>query len=98
MLDAAGRRTLAELTASYRQQLGNDIENLDREYRQILILCRDEPQSIAEIACCGLLVAAAKVLAGDLITGGYVTFRSPHPDVGHDAVFLRAVLAGLRKL
>ncbi|MGA4788795.1 DUF742 domain-containing protein [Nocardia sp. AB354] len=80
-------------------EFDNDIENFDREYRQILSLCGGRPQSIAEIAArCGLLVTAAKVLVGDLITAGYIEFRSPHPDVGHDPVFLRAVLAGLRKL
>ncbi|MEU6563322.1 DUF742 domain-containing protein [Nocardia nova] len=78
---------------------GNDVEDFDREYRQILSMCRGRPQSIAEIAArCGLLVTAAKVLVGDLIKAGYIDFRAPHPDVAHDPEFLRAVLAGLRNI
>jgi hypothetical protein len=79
--------------------VGDDIpDELDREYREILALCRDRPQSIAEIAARrGVLVSAAKVLVGDLIAAGYVSFRPPL-EHGHDPEFLRTILAGLRRI
>lgn len=94
-----GRDDLDLFTLVETIEFGSGQDELDREYRQILAMCRDRPQSIAEIAArCGLLVAAAEVLVGDLIVAGYVSFRPPRPDHERDPVFLRAVLAGLRRI
>ncbi|RDI55986.1 DUF742 domain-containing protein [Nocardia mexicana] len=80
--------------------VGPDAGTLDREYREILRLCAERPLSVAEIAAhLGLFVAAAKVLVGDLITAGYVTFHSPAPpDYAPDPELLRAVLEGIRRI
>ena len=71
----------------------------DREYAEILRMCRGRPQSIIEIAArLDLMVAAVKVLVSDLISSGHVIFRSPPKHVGPDLHVIQAVLDGVRKL
>ncbi|MQY22162.1 DUF742 domain-containing protein [Nocardia macrotermitis] len=70
------------------------------EYADIMRLCR-APQSVAEVsALLKLPLAVTKILVGDLIGEGHLTFRDPiHTDTGSaDLTILRAVLAGIRKL
>jgi Protein of unknown function (DUF742) len=77
-----------------------DSTGLDREYREILRLCRHRALSIAEIAAhLDLLLAAVKVLVNDLIDTGYLIHRAPsavtaRPDIN----LLQAVLDGVRRL
>lgn len=78
----------------------SDAAMLDREYGEIVRMCQQRPLSIAEIAAkLNLLVAAVKVLVGDLIDSGHVIFRSPPaPSGGPDIKLLQAVLDGVRRL
>jgi len=77
-----------------------DIAGLDREYREILSLCRHRALSVAEIAAhMNLLLAAVKVLVGDLIDSGHLIHSSPRSAAGGpDIQLLQAVLDGVRKL
>ncbi|MEV0063404.1 DUF742 domain-containing protein [Nocardia sp. NPDC050718] len=77
-----------------------DVGKLDREYAEIFRLCRHRPLSIVEIAAhLGLLLVTVKVLVSDLISAGYVIFRSPpRADAGPDPELLQAVLDGIRNL
>jgi hypothetical protein len=77
-----------------------DNTGLDREYRQILRLCQHRALSIAEIAAhMDLLLAAVKVLVGDLIDTGYLLHRPPSAVTARpDLNLLQAVLDGVRKL
>ncbi|MCX4091377.1 DUF742 domain-containing protein [Nocardia sp. alder85J] len=73
---------------------------LDREYAEIVRLCQGRPISIAELAAhLNLLLAAVKVLIGDLVDSGHVIYRSPTPAAsGPDPELLQAVLDGIRRL
>jgi hypothetical protein len=73
---------------------------LDREYSEIVRLCRDRPVSIVELAArLNLLLAAVKVLVSDLIDSGHLIFRSQAPpEGGLDPTILQAVLDGIRGL
>ncbi|WP_433710185.1 DUF742 domain-containing protein [Nocardia sp. CA-084685] len=77
-----------------------DAVTLEREYSAIVRMCQGRPLSIAEIAAhLNLLVAAVKVLVGDLINSGYVIVRSPVATGNRpDSRLLQAVLDGVRKL
>jgi hypothetical protein len=87
--------TLVSATRSEAETIG-----LDREYREIVKLCRGRPLSIAEIAAhMNLLLAAVKVLVGDLIENGYLTHRPPRPATSEPSMqLLQAVLDGVRRL
>lgn len=82
--------------------VGSDMDavTLEREYGAIVRMCQGRPLSIAEIAAhLNLLVAAVKVLIGDLINSGYVIVRSPVAAGNRpDSLLLQAVLDGVRKL
>ncbi len=72
---------------------------VDREYAQILRMCRG-PLSIAEVsAMLSLPLVVVKVLLSDLIDWGLIIFRSPPrtSDVPRMEL-LQAVLDGIRKL
>ncbi|MQY26149.1 DUF742 domain-containing protein [Nocardia aurantia] len=73
---------------------------LDREYAEIVRLCQARPVSVAELAAhLNLLLAAVKVLVGDLIESGYLIFRSPTPAANTpDPELLQAVLDGIRNI
>jgi hypothetical protein len=77
-----------------------DVVTLDREYGEILRMCQGRPLSIAEVAAeLKLLLAAVKVLVGDLINSGHLILRSRPPSSGSpDIRLLEAVLDGVRKL
>jgi len=77
-----------------------DTTGLDREYRDIMGLCQHRALSIVEIAArMNLLLAAVKVLVGDLIDAGYLIHRPPRPAEDRpDITLLQAVLDGVRKL
>jgi hypothetical protein len=98
----AGRdlRGLDILTLVSATRSETDTAGLDREYREILSLCRGRPLSIAEIAAhMQLLLAAVKVLVGDLIDNGYLSHRPPRPVASEpDIQLLQAVLDGVRRL
>ncbi|WP_308162698.1 DUF742 domain-containing protein [Nocardia alni] len=78
----------------------DELSALDREYTEIVRLCRGGPLSIAEIAAyMNLLVVVVKVLVSDLINSGHLIFRSPPPPgAGADLTLLQAVLDGVRRL
>lgn len=88
------------LTLVMAARSGADVAGLDREYRDILHLCQHRALSIAEIAAhMNLLLAAVKVLVGDLIDTGYLIHRPPRPVAARpDINLLQAVLDGVRKL
>ncbi|HEY0937509.1 MAG TPA: DUF742 domain-containing protein [Trebonia sp.] len=77
-----------------------DHSGLDREYREILRLCQHRTLSIAEIAAhVDLLLAAVKVLVGDLIGTGCLRHRPPSAVTARaDINLLQVVLEGVRKL
>ncbi len=93
-------RRLDILTMVVAARIEADITGLDREYREILRLCQHQALSVAEVAAhMNLLLAAVKVLVGDLIDAGYLTYRSPEPAAERpDIKLLQAVLDGVRKL
>lgn len=77
-----------------------DLSSFDREYEDILLLCRRRPISIAEISGkLNLLIAVTKVLVGDLINSGHLIFRSlPSSPERPDAALLQEVLDGIRRV
>jgi hypothetical protein len=95
--DLHGLDILTLVTAARSE---GDSAGLNREYREILRLCQHRALSIAELAAhMNLLLAAVKVLVGDLIDSGYLIHRPPPalaavPDIN----LLQAVLDGVRRL
>jgi hypothetical protein len=73
---------------------------LSPEQARVLELCRDAPQSVAEIAaCCDLPVGVARVLLGDLLEIGHIRVRQPLPPATlFDERILQEVIDGLRAL
>lgn len=73
---------------------------LGPEHRALLALCRDETQSVAELAAdADLPVGVVRVLLGDLLEGGHVSVRRPVPPARlPDERILREVIDGLRAL
>ncbi|MET9214688.1 MULTISPECIES: DUF742 domain-containing protein [unclassified Nocardia] len=98
----AGRdlHALDMLTLVVAVRSETDLTGLDREYAEIVRLCRGRPLSLAELAAhLDLLLAAVKVLVSDLIQSGHVIFRSPAPpSSGPDPKLLQAVLDGIRRI
>jgi hypothetical protein len=70
------------------------------EHRTLLGLCREETQSVAELAAgADLPVGVVRVLLGDLLELGCVTVSRPVPPAQlPDERILREVIAGLRAL
>ena len=93
-------RRLDILTMVVATRTEADVTGLDREYREILRLCQHQALSVAEVAAhMNLLLAAVKVLVGDLIDAGYLLSRPPRPAAERpDIKLLQAVLDGVRKL
>ncbi len=73
---------------------------LTPEATAILDLCRDRPQSVAEIAAdCDLPVGVLRVLLGDLFDAGLIQVGHPVlPATLPDERLLREVINGLRAL
>ncbi|MFD5885298.1 DUF742 domain-containing protein [Streptomyces sp. NPDC060334] len=70
------------------------------EHRALLGLCRDETQSVAELAAdADLPVGVVRVLLGDLLEAGHVKVSRPVPPAQlPDERILREVIEGLRAL
>lgn len=73
---------------------------LGPEHRALLVLCRDEVQSVAELSAdADLPVGVVRVLLGDLIEAGCVRVSLPVPPAQlPDERILREVIDGLRAL
>lgn len=73
---------------------------LSPEHVDIVGLCRDEPQSVAELAAeLDLPIGVVRVLIGDLVHTGYVHVTRPVPPAElPDESILRDVINGLRAL
>ncbi|MFF9003531.1 DUF742 domain-containing protein [Streptomyces achromogenes] len=73
---------------------------LSPEHVDIVGLCRDEPQSVAELAAeLDLPIGVVRVLIGDLVLTGYVHVTRPVPPAElPDESILRDVINGLRAL
>ncbi|MFJ8861652.1 DUF742 domain-containing protein [Streptomyces sp. NPDC102451] len=73
---------------------------LGPEHRALLALCRDEIQSVAELAAdADLPVGVVRVLLGDLLEAGCVRVSRPVPPAQlPDERILREVIDGLRAL
>lgn len=77
-----------------------DDPTLGPEQARVLGLCRDAPQSVAEIAaCCDLPLGVTRVLLGDLLEIGHIRVRQPLPAADiFDGRILQEVIDGLRAL
>ncbi|MFD8372442.1 DUF742 domain-containing protein [Streptomyces sp. NPDC059688] len=73
---------------------------LSPEHVEIVALCRDTPQSVAEIAAeLDLPVGVVRVLVGDLVHAELVHVTRPVPPAElPDEIILRDVINGLRAL
>ncbi|MFE1443748.1 DUF742 domain-containing protein [Streptomyces sp. NPDC058739] len=73
---------------------------LSPEHTEIVGLCRDTPQSVAELASeLNLPVGVVRVLVGDLVDGEFVHVTRPVPPAElPDESILRDVINGLRAL
>jgi hypothetical protein len=74
--------------------------SLSPEHVDIVELCRDAPQSVAELAAgLDLPVGVVRVLVGDLVHGEFVHVNRPVPPAElPDEGILRDVIDGLRAL
>jgi uncharacterized protein DUF742 len=77
-----------------------DDPSLGPEQARVLALCRNAPQSVAEIAaCCDLPLGVTRVLLGDLLDIGHIRVRQPAPPADiFDERILQEVIDGLRAL
>ena len=73
---------------------------LSPEHVDIVDLCRDAPQSVAELAAgLDLPIGVVRVLVGDLVAGEFVHVTRPVPPAElPDESILRDVISGLRAL
>jgi Protein of unknown function (DUF742) len=73
---------------------------LGPEHQALITLCREETQSVAELAAEeDLPVGVVRVLLGDLLELGYIRVRRPVPPAQlPDEKILREVIDGLRAL
>jgi hypothetical protein len=73
---------------------------LSPEHVDIVDLCRDAPQSVAELAAgLDLPIGVVRVLVGDLVNGEFVHVNRPVPPAElPDEGILRDVINGLRAL
>jgi hypothetical protein len=78
----------------------HDDHTLAPEHLDIVVLCRAEPQSVAELAAgLDVPVGVVRVLIGDLIDAGLVRVTRPVPPAElPDESILREVINGLRAL
>lgn len=93
-------RVFSLLTLVTAQSGPYDDPALGPEQARVLALCRDAPQSVAEIAaCCDLPLGVTRVLLGDLLDIGHIRVRQPAPpaDIFDDRI-LQEVIDGLRAL
>ncbi|RSM50893.1 DUF742 domain-containing protein [Amycolatopsis balhimycina DSM 5908] len=72
---------------------------LQWEHNEILLMCVVRPLSLVEISArLDLLLAAVKVLVGDLLDVGALVLQSPARPVPPNPELLQAVLDGVRRL
>ncbi|MET8826863.1 DUF742 domain-containing protein [Streptomyces sp. NPDC004610] len=78
----------------------DDDPELGPEHRVLIELCREETQSLAELAAgADVPVGVVRVLLGDLLERGHVTVTRPVPPAQlPDERILHEVIAGLRAL
>jgi hypothetical protein len=75
----------------------DDQPSLDPEHRAILASCQS-PQSVAEVsAALGLPLGVVKILLGDLVEHGLVTYRQPYRGVP-DKVLLHSLREAVSRL
>lgn len=77
-----------------------DDPTLSPEHVDIVALCRETPQSVAELAAeLDLPIGVVRVLVGDLVTAEFVHVNRPVPPAElPDESILRDVINGLRAL
>ncbi|MFE3517503.1 DUF742 domain-containing protein [Streptomyces sp. NPDC059166] len=94
------RFDLMALVAAGSGTDGEGYALLGPEHRSLLSLCREEPQSVAELSAeADLPVGVVRVLLGDLLEAGCVRVSMPVPPAYlPDERILREVIDGLRAL
>jgi len=79
-------------------RFADGVGELGGEHSQVLLLCRSEPMSVAEVSAhLHLPRSVVKVLVSDLIKAGAVQARSPQLADPADVQMLKALLAGLHR-
>jgi hypothetical protein len=96
----ADDRVFSLLTMVAAQSAPYDDPTLGPEQARVLALCRNAPQSVAEIAAsCDLPLGVTRVLLGDLLEIGHIRVRQPVPPADiFDERILQEVIDGLRAL
>lgn len=103
---ATGGRTRASvqldiatmLTSVRGAWFADGVGELGGEHSEVLLLCRREPISVAEVSHhLHLPRSVVKVLVSDLIKAGAVQARSPQPTDAANVEMLEALLAGLKR-
>ncbi|MCX4913408.1 DUF742 domain-containing protein [Streptomyces sp. NPDC060011] len=100
---SAGQHRLDLIAVVVTEQHADDPEadhSLSPEHVDIVELCRDAPQSVAELAAeLDLPVGVVRVLIGDLVADDMVHVTRPVPPAElPDESILRDVISGLRAL
>lgn len=96
----ADDRVFSLLALVTAQSAPYDDPTLGPEQARVLALCRNAPQSVAEIAAsCDLPLGVTRVLLGDLLEIGHIRVRQPAPPADiFDERILQEVIDGLRAL
>ncbi|MGY0487855.1 DUF742 domain-containing protein [Streptomyces sp. WG-D5] len=100
---SAGQHRLDLIAVVVAEQRGGDVvadQTLSPEHVDIVELCQDCPQSVAELAAeLDLPIGVVRVLIGDLVDDDLVHVTRPVPPAElPDASILRDVIDGLRAL
>ncbi|MEU0786548.1 DUF742 domain-containing protein [Streptomyces sp. NPDC006173] len=100
---SAGQHRLDLIAVAVTEQHADDPEadhSLSPEHVDIVELCRDAPQSVAELAAeLDLPIGVVRVLIGDLVADEMVHVTRPVPPADlPDESILRDVISGLRAL
>ncbi|WP_320775316.1 DUF742 domain-containing protein [Streptomyces sp. CRN 30] len=100
---SAGQHRLDLIAVVVAEDRADDPEedaSLSPEHVDIVGLCRDEPQSVAELAAgLDLPIGVVRVLIGDLVDAALVHVNRPVPPAElPDESILRDVISGLRAL
>ncbi|WP_406183954.1 DUF742 domain-containing protein [Streptomyces albidoflavus] len=91
---------IAVVVAEPRADGPEENRTLSPEHVDIVVLCREAPQSVAELAAeLDLPVGVVRVLIGDLVKEEFVHVNRPVPPAElPDESILREVISGLRAL
>ncbi|MER7656116.1 DUF742 domain-containing protein [Streptomyces albidoflavus] len=91
---------IAVVVAEPRADGPEENRTLSPEHVDIVVLCREAPQSVAELAAeLDLPVGVVRVLIGDLVEAEFVHVNRPVPPAElPDESILREVISGLRAL